>query len=334
MSYMKTYKDNLFYNKLALAPMEDVTESPFRLICKKLGADLVYSEFISSEALIRTAQKAYAKMFYRDKERPIGIQIFGGKVEVMAEATKIAESFNPDFIDINCGCWVKNVALRCAGAGLLRDLVTMKNIAETVVKSTSLPVTLKTRLGWDEKSVVILEVAKMCEDIGIRALTVHCRYRNQANKGFADWSWIKRIKDAGIKIPIILNGNIHKPEDVKTAFQEYEADSVMIGQEAINNPWIFRQSKFYLKNGYYEPEPTIYERVDMCLEHLKLAIELKGEKYGVIEFRKHFAGYLRNLPNISKFRLELMQFKEFEPIKEKLLYLKEHYFEIFEERYS
>ncbi|MGB9696426.1 MAG: tRNA dihydrouridine synthase, partial [Ignavibacteria bacterium] len=221
-----------------------------------------------------------------------------------------------------------------AGAGLLRDLITMKSIAETVVKNSSLPVTLKTRLGWDEKSVVILDVAKMCEDIGIFALTVHCRFRNQANKGFADWSWIKQIKDAGIKIPIILNGNIHTPEDVKTAFEEFEADSVMIGQAAINNPWIFRQSKFYLKNGYYEPDPTIEERLGLCLEHLQLAVELKGEKYGVIEFRKHFAGYLRNLPNISKLRLELMQLKEFEPVKEKLLHFKEHYIKIFEERCS
>lgn len=333
MSKLKTFSGELFRGKLALAPMEDITESPFRLICKRLGAELVYSEFISSEALIRTAQKAYAKMFFFEEERPIGIQIFGGKIDVMAEATKIAESVCPDFIDINCGCWVKNVALRNAGAGLLRDLKTMRNIAETVVKNSSLPVTLKTRLGWDEKNAVILDVAKMCEDVGISALTVHCRFRNQANKGFADWSWIKRIKDTGIKIPIILNGNIHSPEDVKTAFQEFEADSVMIGQAAISNPWIFRQTKFYLKNGYYEPEPTIEERIDLCLEHLKLAIELKGEKYGVLEFRKHFSGYLRNLPNISKFRLELMQLKEFKPVQEKLLHFKEHYTEIFEERY-
>lgn len=334
MSQLNIHSENLFMGKLALAPMEDVTESPFRFICKKLGADLVYSEFISSEALIRTVPKAYAKMLFKEEERPIGIQIFGGKPEVMAEATKIAESFHPDFIDINCGCWVKNVALRNAGAGLLRDLTTMKDIAETVAKNSSLPVTLKTRLGWDEKNVVIVEVAKMCEDVGIAALTVHCRCRNQANKGFADWSWIKKIKDAGVKIPIILNGNIHTPADVKTALQEFEADSVMIGQAAINNPWIFRQSKFYLKNGYYEPEPTIEERISLCLEHLNLAVELKGEKYGVIEFRKHFSGYLRNLPNISKFRLELMEFREFDPVKEKLLYLKEHYTSIFEERYS
>lgn len=334
MFRLKTNLEGLFRGKLALAPMEDVTESPFRFICKKLGTDLVYSEFISSEALIRTAPKAYAKMFFLEDERPVGIQIFGSKTDVMAEAAKIAESYKPDFIDINCGCWVKNVALRNAGAGLLRDLRTMRGIAETVVKNSSLPVTLKTRLGWDEKNAVIVDVARMCEDIGIVALTVHCRFRNQANKGFADWSWIKRIKDTGIKIPIILNGNIHTPEDVKTAFQEFEADSVMIGQAAISNPWIFRQAKFYLKNGYHEPEPTIEERVDLCLEHLKLAVKLKGEKYGVIEFRKHFTGYLRNLPNISKFRLELMQFKEFEPLKEKLLQFKEHYTKIFEERCS
>lgn len=298
--------------------MEDVSEPPFRLICKRLGADVVYTEFISSEGLIRDARKARAKLFFYEEERPVGIQIFGGDDSVMIDAAKISEEAKPDFIDINCGCWVKDVALRGAGAGLLKDIPRMKLIAESVIKNVNLPVTLKTRLGWDENSIVIVDVAKMLEDIGIRALTVHCRLRNQGNKGEADWSWIKRIKDAGVSIPVILNGNIKTPEDVKFAFDEYQPDSVMIGQAAIQNPWIFRQIKQLLSTGTYETEPHVSERIEVCIEHLRLAVELKGEKYGVLEFRKHYSGYLRDIKDVAKFRLELMQFTEMEPIVEKL----------------
>ncbi|HMS64302.1 MAG TPA: tRNA-dihydrouridine synthase, partial [Ignavibacteria bacterium] len=236
------------------------------------------------------------------------------------------ESVNPDFIDINCGCWVKDVAMRGAGAGLLKDLPKMSRIAEKIINNVSLPVTLKTRLGWDESSIVIVEVAKLLEKIGIQALTVHCRLRHQGNKGEADWTWVKRIKDAGVEIPIILNGNIKTPEDVKYVFDSFEPDAVMIGQAAILNPWIFRQSKFYLKNGFHDTEAPVEEKIDICLEHLRLSVELKGEKYGVLEFRKHYSGYLKNLRDVSKFRLELMQFTDFEPIKEKLLKYKEEYF--------
>ena len=311
--------------KLALAPMEEVTEPPFRLICKRLGADIVYTEFISSEALIRDAVKAKKKLFYYEEERPVGIQIFGGNEDVMTEAAIISESANPDFIDINCGCWVKDVALQGAGAGLLKDLPKMKRIAENVLKNVKKPVTVKTRLGWDEQNIVIVEIAKMMEDIGVQALTVHCRLRGQGNKGEADWTWVKKIKDSGVLIPIIINGNIKTPEDVKFVFENFEADAVMIGQAAINNPWIFRQIKYYLKNGEFEKEPSIEERIELCSEHLKLACELKGEGYGVLEFRKHYSGYLRNLKDISKFRLELMQIKEYEPILNKLLTLKDKY---------
>lgn len=306
-----------FKNKIVLAPMEDVTEPPFRLICHRLGADIVYTEFISSEGLIRDARKSRAKLFIYDEERPVAIQIFGGDEGVMEEAAKISEAANPDFIDINCGCWVKDVALRGAGAGLLRDLPKMQRIAESVIKSVSLPVTLKTRLGWDENSIVIVDAAKMVESIGIKALTVHCRLRNQGNQGEADWSWVKKIKDAGVKIPIILNGNVKTPEDVKFAFDNYEPDAVMIGQGAIHNPWIFSQAKSLIANGSYK-EPTLEERIDTCITQLTLSCELKGEKYGTMEFRKHYAGYLKGLPNISKFRMELMQFLEIQPILEKL----------------
>ena len=313
----------IFRDKIVLAPMEDVSEPPFRLIAKRLGADIVYTEFISAEGLIRDARKARAKLFFYEEERPLSIQIFGGNEDVLVDAAKISESVKPDFIDINCGCWVKDVALRGAGAGLLKDIPKMSRIAEKIINNVSLPVTLKTRLGWDENSIVIVEVAKTLEKIGVQALTVHCRLRSQGNKGDADWTWVKRIKEAGVEIPIILNGNIKTPEDVKFAFETFEPDAVMIGQGAIINPWIFRQSKFYLEYGYHEEEPSIDERIDICVEHLKLAVELKGENQGVREFRKHYSGYLKGLRDISRFRLELMQYNEFEPIKEKMLKYKE-----------
>jgi tRNA-dihydrouridine synthase B len=306
-----------FKNKILLAPMEDVTEPPFRLICKRLRADVVYTEFISSEGLIRDARKARGKLKFNEEERPIGIQIFGGNEEVMKEAAAICESMNPDFIDINCGCWVKDVALRGAGAGLLKDLPKMKRIAEMVLSNVSLPVTLKTRLGWDENSIVIVDVAKMLEEIGIKALTVHCRVRSQGNKGEADWSWIKRIKDAGVKIPIILNGNIRTPEDVRFAFEEYQPDAVMIGQGAISNPWIFRQAKELIQNEHYE-EPSIEERIEVCIEHLKLNCELKGERRGTMEFRKFYSGYLHGLPNVSRMKMKLMGLVELEEVIEAL----------------
>lgn len=306
--------------------MEDVSEPPFRLICRRLGADIVYTEFISAEGLIRDARKARAKLFFYEEERPLAIQIFGGNEDVLVDAAKISESVNPDFIDINCGCWVKDVALRGAGAGLLKDIPKMTRIAEKVLTNVNIPVTLKTRLGWDENSIVIVEVAKILENIGIQALTVHCRFRSQGNKGNADWSWIKKIKDAGIEIPIILNGNIKTPEDVKLAFESFECDAVMIGQAAITNPWIFRQAKFFLENNYHEEEPSIDERIKVCIEHLKAACELKGEQLGVREFRKHYSGYLRDLRDISRFRLELMQLDDYDSIEKKLLKFRDEYF--------
>lgn len=305
--------------------MEDVTEPPFRLICRRLGADIVYTEFISAEGLIRDARKARAKLRFYEEERPLCIQIFGGNEEVLADAARISESVGPDFIDINCGCWVKDVAMRGAGAGLLRDVPRMARIAEKVMNSVNLPVTLKTRLGWDENSIVIVEVARLLESLGIQALTVHCRLRSQGNKGDADWTWVKRIKDAGVEIPVILNGNVRTPEDVKFVFDNYMPDSVMIGQAAITNPWIFRQIKHYLKTGENEPDPCVHERIDVCIEHLRLCCELKGELYGVKEFRKHYSGYLRGLRNVSKFRLELMGYDEFEPLKERLLRFRHEY---------
>ena len=312
---------------LLLAPMEDVSDPPFRAVCKDNGADLMYTEFISSEGLIRDARKAREKLFFYEEERPLAIQIYGGNEESMAESSRITTTANPDFIDINCGCWVKDVAMRGAGAGLLRDLPKMQRIAESVMANTDLPVTLKTRLGWDENSIVIVEVAKIMESIGIKALTVHCRLRSQGNKGEADWSWVKRIKDAGVTIPIILNGNVKSPEDVKFAFDTYEPDAVMIGQGARQNQWIFKQPKEFLATGKYT-EPPIDEKIDVCIQHLKLNCEAKGETYGVLEIRKFYAGYLKGLPNISKFRMELMSIKEMEPVIEKLIEIRDHYLQL------
>jgi len=315
----------IFKDKILLAPMEDVSEPPFRVVCKRKGADIVYTEFISSEGLIRDAKKCREKLFFYEEERPIAIQIFGGVEDSMIEAAKISESAKPDFIDINCGCWVKNVALRGSGAGLLKDLPRMKNIAESVLNNVSIPVTLKTRLGWDKDSIVIVDVAKMMEDIGIQALGVHCRLRGQGNKGDPDWTWVKRIKDAGVEIPIILNGGLKTPEDVKFVFDNFQPDAVMIGQGAMLNPFIFRQVKHFLKTGEHEPDPSIEERVDTCLLQLRLSVELKGEWLGVKEFRKYYTGYFRNLRNINSFRTDLMKIDELAPVEEKLLWFRENY---------
>jgi len=300
-----------------LAPMEDVTDLPFRLICKRMGADVVYTEFVNADGLVRGSKKTKQKMFFTDEERPVGIQIYGGDVEAMRGAAEMAESFAPDLIDINCGCWVRDVAMRGAGAGLLRDLPKMEQLASAVVKAVRTPVTLKTRLGWDAGSIRIVDVAKMCEQVGIAALTVHCRTREQGHRGAVDYSWIPRIKEA-VSIPVIVNGDIVSPENVKTVFETTGCDAVMIGRGAVLNPWIFRQVRHYLATGDLLPDASIEERVDLLREHLRLSVEYKGERAGVIELRKHYAGFLRGLPHVSKIRMELMQFTEAAPILEHL----------------
>ncbi len=302
---------------ILLAPMEDVTDLPFRIICKQMGADIVYTEFVNSDGLIRGNSKTRRKMEFLEEERPVGIQIYGGDVEVMGGAAREAESFGPDLIDINCGCWVRDVAMRGAGAGLLRDLPRMERLASAVVRAVRTPVTLKTRLGWDAKNIRIVDVAKMCEQVGIQALTVHCRTRDQGHKGEVDFSWIPRIKEA-VSIPVIVNGDIVTPQDVQETFASTGCDAVMIGRGAIQNPWIFRQTKHYLSTGQLLPEPTLEERVDLFRQHLHLAIEHKGERTGVIELRKHYSGFLRGMPHVAKIRNELMQFTEAEPILQHL----------------
>jgi len=302
---------------ILLAPMEGVTNFPFRFICKRLGADIVYTEFISSDGLIRDAVKSLRKLELHDEERPVGIQIFGGDVDVMVKAAKIAEEVHPDLIDINCGCWVRNIVACNAGAALLKDLPQMERIASAVVKAVNLPVTLKTRLGWDENNIRIIEVAKMCEAVGIQALTIHCRTRTQAYNGVADWSWVAQVKEQ-VSIPVIANGDIDSPLDVKYVFDTTGCDAVMIGRGAISNPWIFRQAKHYLQIGELLPEASIDERIELCLRHLKMSVETKGERRGVLEMRKHYAGYLRDVPNVAKLRAELMQLMSPEDVAERL----------------
>jgi tRNA-dihydrouridine synthase B len=293
--------------------MEDVTDLPFRVICKRLGADLMYTEFVNSDGLVRGNAKTAKKMIFREDERPVGIQIYGGDVEAMEGAARMAESYRPDLIDINCGCWVRDVAMRGAGAGLLRDLPKMERMATAVVKAVSTPVTLKTRLGWDAQSIKIVDVAKMCEQVGIAALTVHCRTREQGNRGAVDYSWIPRIKEA-VSIPVIVNGDIVTPQNVEETFESTGCDAVMIGRGAVVNPWIFAQAKHYRATGLLLPEPTLEERVALLRDHLRLSVEFKGERVGVIELRKHYSGFLRGMPHVSKIRNELMQFTEAEPI--------------------
>ncbi len=302
---------------ILLAPMEDITDLPFRLICKRLGADIVYTEFVNSDGLVRGSEKTKKKMFFLEEERPIGIQIYGADESAMEGAAQLAESFGPDLIDINCGCWVRDVAMRGAGAGLLRDLPKMEKIASRVVQAGRIPVTLKTRLGWDAKNIRIIDVAKMCEAVGISALTVHCRTRDQGQKGAVDYTWIPRIKEE-VDIPIIVNGDVLTPPDVEHVFRTTHCDAIMIGRGAVMNPWIFRQARHYLATGELLPDPTIQERVDLLKEHLHLSVGYKGERAGVIELRKHYSGFLRGMPHVAKIRHELMQFTEAGPILEHL----------------
>ena len=301
---------------LALAPMEAVSDYPFRMICKGFGADVVYSEFANAEALIRDVKRSLGKIQVRNEERPIGVQIYGRVEASMERAAAIAEQAHPDFLDINCGCWVRKIAIRGDGAGLLRDLKKFESVVRAAVKGTQLPVTVKTRLGWDEDGICILDVARMVEQCGVQALTVHCRTRMQGYKGEADWSWLEKIKQVSA-IPLIGNGDVKTPEDVNRMF-ETGCDGVMIGRGAISNPRIFAEAKHYLATGEQLPEPTLAQQVALCLRHLKAEAEYKGERRAVLEHRKLYASYLKGAPNIAKLRAELMQYTEVAPIEDRL----------------
>ena len=299
-----------------LAPMEDVTDVSFRLIARELGADAVYTEFISSEALIRSVAKSKKKMVTSEMERPVAIQIYGGDPDVMKEAARISEAAGPDFLDINCGCWVKNVAGKGAGAGLLKDPPRMERMVKATVEAVKLPVTVKTRIGWDHESINILEIAPMLEQAGAAALTIHCRTRAQGHSGAADWDWIPKIKQV-VSIPVFLNGDVKSAEDAERAFAETGCDGVMVARAAITNPFIFRQIKELRETGSYH-QPTVEERIQMCIRHLRSSCEVRGEPRGVFSFRKHYAGYLRELRGGSQVRRDLMQTPTVESSVERL----------------
>lgn len=292
---------------LLLAPMEDVSDPPFRYVCKQNGADMMYTEFISSEGLIRDAAKSIQKLDVFEYERPIGIQLFGSDIETMREAACIASAANPDLIDINYGCPVKNVACRGAGASLLQDIDKMVKMTKAVVDSTHLPVTVKTRLGWDDHTKNVYEVAERLQDIGIHALTIHGRTRSQMYKGHADWTLIREIKrNPRIRIPIFGNGDVDSVEKAMNWRMEYEVDGIMIGRAAIGYPWIFREVKHFLKTGEHLPGPTLSERVHICKTHLDKSIAWKGERTGIFEMRRHYANYFKGIPNFKEYRVKLV----------------------------
>lgn len=296
---------------LALAPMEDVTDPPFRALCKKLGADLMYTEFISSEGLIRDAQKSLEKLDLLPNEYPVGIQIFGASEESMVQAAEIATQAGPDIIDINFGCPVKKVVTKCAGAGALQDIPRLLRITESVVKATHLPVTVKTRLGWDENHKIIVELAEQLQDIGIQALTVHGRTRSQLYRGEADWTLIGKIKEnPRMHIPIIGNGDISSGEKALEARNKYGVDGVMIGRASIGNPWIFKEIKQYMAGNTEPILVGIDERVDVVKEHVSASLEWKGLARTINEMRKHYSNYFRGFPNFKEFKMKLMECPE------------------------
>ena len=292
---------------LLLAPMEDVSDPPFRRLCKLHGADMLYSEFISSEGLIRDAIKSRQKLDIFDYERPVGIQIFGGDEEAMALSAKIVATVRPDLVDINFGCPVKKVVSKGAGAGVLKDIDLMVRLTKAVVRSTDLPVTVKTRLGWDESSINIEEVAERLQDVGISALTIHARTRSQMYKGHSDWSYIAKVKNnPRIHIPIFGNGDIDNPEKALEYRNKYGVDGIMIGRAAIGYPWIFRDIKHYFATGELLSPPTIADRVAAARNHLIWSVEWKGERQGVLEMRRHYANYFKGLPNFKEHRQRLV----------------------------
>jgi putative TIM-barrel protein, nifR3 family len=309
---------------LLLAPMEDVSDPPFRRLCKMHGADMLYSEFISSEGLIRDAIKSRQKLDIFDYERPVGIQIFGGDEEAMALSAKIVATVNPDLVDINFGCPVKKVVSKGAGAGVLKDIDLMVRLTKAVVNSTHLPVTVKTRLGWDEQSINIEEVAERLQDVGISALTIHARTRSQMYKGHSDWSYIAKVKNnPRIHIPIFGNGDIDSPEKALEYRNTYGVDGIMIGRVAIGYPWIFNEIKHYFATGKLLPSPTISDRVEAAKNHLLWSVEWKGERQGVLEMRRHYANYFKGIPNFKEHRQRLVTLDSSEEIIRELEVVRE-----------
>tara|TARA_R110002096_G_scaffold117211_8_gene254028 strand:+ start:58289 stop:59281 length:993 start_codon:yes stop_codon:yes gene_type:complete len=301
---------------LLLAPMEDVSDPPFRKLCKQQGADLMYTEFISSEGLIRDAAKSVQKLDIFEYERPIGIQIFGSEIESMRLATEVTTRANPDIIDINYGCPVKKVACKGAGAGILQDIPKMVKMTAEIVKSTHLPVTVKTRLGWDENSKYIVEVAERLQDVGIKAISIHGRTRKQMYKGEADWTLIGDVKNnPRMNIPVFGNGDVFSPETALEKKEKYGVDGVMIGRASIGYPWIFREIKHFLKTGERLTPPTMMERIEAAENHLKMSVEWKGEKLGVLEMRRHYSNYFKGIPHFKEHRMQLVTLEDFEALQ-------------------
>ena len=304
---------------LLLAPMEDVSDPPFRAVCKKIGADLMYTEIISSEGLIRDALKSRQKLDIYEEERPIGIQIFGGDEEAMAISAGIVDTVNPDLLDINFGCPVKKVVCKGAGAAVLKDIDLMVRLTKAVIKSTSVPVTVKTRLGWDFDSINIMEVAERLQDIGVKALSIHGRTRSQLYKGEADWSYIAAVKNnPRIHIPIFGNGDVDSPEKALEYKNKYGVDGIMIGRAAIGYPWFFREVKHYFATGEKLDPPTIEERIEVIKQHLQASVRWKGPKLGIFEMRRHYANYLKGIPNIKPLRSKLVILNTAEEIEQEL----------------
>jgi nifR3 family TIM-barrel protein len=300
---------------LLLAPMEDVSDPPFRRLCKLHGADLMYSEFISSEGLIRDAMKSRMKLDIFDYERPVGIQIFGGDEEAMEMSSRIVDAVQPDLVDINFGCPVKKVVCKGAGAGVLKDVDLMVRLTKAVIKGTSLPVTVKTRLGWDENSINIDEVAERLQDVGVQALTVHARTRAQMYKGHSDWSHIARVKNnPRITMPIFGNGDIDSPEKALEYKNKYGLDGMMIGRAAIGYPWIFNEIKHYFKTGEHLAQPTMIDRVEAARNHLTWSMDWKGERVGIVEMRRHYTNYFKGIPNFKEHRLKLVTLESAEAL--------------------
>ncbi len=302
---------------LLLAPMEDVSDPPFRAVCKEGGADLMYTEFVSSEGLIRDAAKSVQKLDIFEYERPIGIQLFGSDIETMGECSRIASNAHPDLIDINYGCPVKQVACRGAGAALLQDIPKMVKMTEAVVKATHLPVTVKTRLGWDESTKNVQEVAERLQDIGIKALTIHGRTRVQMYKGDADWTLIGKLKEnPRIQIPVFGNGDIDSPEKALEYRNRFGIDGIMIGRASIGYPWIFNEIKHFMRTGEHLLPPTTAERVRVCRKHLDFSIRWKGERTGIVEMRRHYASYFKGLDNFKPFRMRLVETMSYQEIND------------------
>ncbi len=304
---MKIGNTDLGERPLLLAPMEDVTDPSFRWMCKQFGADMMYTEFISSDGLIRDAEKSLAKLNIADEERPVGVQIYGHLIEPMVEAARMAESVHPEVIDINFGCPMKKIAGRGAGSGMMRDVPLMVEMTRQIVNAVRTPVTVKTRLGWDDENKNIEDIAVRLQDVGIQALTIHGRTRAQMYRGQADWTLIGAVKNnPAITIPIIGNGDIDSPESAREAFDRWGVDGVMIGRATYGRPWIFREIKHYLATGELLPQPGVAERVEIAKRHLLKSVEVKGDKVGILEMRRHLSSYFKGLPNFKETRLKLV----------------------------